>query len=416
MCLAVRDVLVVNSHDDVAEYTVDVETYLGYLRGQMTRDSEVAFSPLLHQDFHGDCRFSERVTWALVRVASCLQANASVTINDIIRELVDDYTLDETCRSGNANAAQHLVFCIQGWLTLLYIPSLPVEPDKCDSFKIDTRCSAGFRNEEQPISQSSRPFIEVLGVFGVFSDLGSNSFPRLESITERGGQLLFPSLLTASALTTVGGLEICWVDSISCHLALAPAKKLCLFRLPSFARLHLRDGSLLESTVQKIHDDDESLATIPFIQVADEILRSYHLLFGAERKARSLYRSKERKKARVDSLGGPDKLLDELCGYTATPFFRLPRVERPLATIDASVHFPAFAPRLLRLQKFMETRQARGLRGIYHDQRNSYQWWTFWAVIWIGGIGLLLSFVSTILTAIQTIYSVKSFYADACIA
>jgi len=57
----------------------------------------------------------------------------------------------------------------------------------------------------------------------------------------------------------------------------------------------------------------------------------------------------------------------------------------------------------------METRRARGLRALYYDQRDSQQWWTFWAVIWIGGLGVLLSFVQTILTAIQTVYSVKSF-------
>lgn len=110
-------------------------------------------------------------------------------------------------------------------------------------------------------------------------------------------------------------------------------------------------------------------------------------------------------------MASPDKLLDKLCGYNASRF-RIPLFELPLATMDASVHFPALAPRLLRLQRFVETRQARGLRFMYYDQRNPYQWWTFWAVVCIGSATFLLALISTGLTAVQTIYSVMSFHKD----
>ena len=160
-----------------------------------------------------------------------------------------------------------------------------------------------------------------------------------------------------------------------------------------------------------MNDDDESRNGYPFLQVADEIIRSYELLFGADLKAQSLYRSKERRRAKQRDTKSPDHLLDELCGYHASRF-SLWSLTRPLTTIDSSVHFPVLASRLLRLQRFVETRQARGLRALYYDQRDSFQWWTFWAVVWIGGISLLLSLVQTALTAIQTVYSIESFNAQ----
>lgn len=234
---------------DVAEYdTGDIVTYLGYIHGQLTRKHETVFSHLFHEGFRNDASFAERVLWSLAEVASLLQSNASTLINDVVRELADKSILNETCREDEAPAARRLVFCLLGWITLLYIPLLPSEPDESELLRIDTQGSPAFRGHEQPISQSSRPFLEVLGAFGVFPDLET---PPLDTRTpvDYGSQQLFPSFLSASTLITTGGLEICWVDTISSHLTFSPPK-LFLFRLPSFARLQLHKESLLERYAQ----------------------------------------------------------------------------------------------------------------------------------------------------------------------
>ncbi|CAM1505656.1 Fc.00g112930.m01.CDS01 [Cosmosporella sp. VM-42] len=407
--LAVHEALVGNATvGAVACVDRDVITYLTYLKAQITPEFTSNFSPLFIRDFRKECQSSEKVVWALVKVAALLRANLSAAIDDIVKGLIDDAVLDLTCATDNTAAAQYMIFCIQGWLTLLYLPSPPDGP-QCQHFKVNTQGSGTFRLKEQPLSQSSRPFLEVLEVFGVFSDLvrPTSNVDGYADSPKGSTQILLPSFLNASIITTIGGLEICWVDTLSAHLTFDSSKKLFVFRLPSFARLQAHEGSLLENVLGSLNDDDEGRIEFPFLQVADEIIRSYELLFGADRKAQSLYRSKERQKAEKDTRC-PDRLLDELCGYHVNRF-KLGSLARPLTTIDASVHFPVLASRLLRLQRFVETRQARGLRALYYDQRNSYQWWTFWAVIWIGGISLFLSFVQTTLTAVQTVYSIKSF-------
>lgn len=225
--------------------------YLGYIHGQLTRKHETAFSHLFHADFRNDATFSERVLWTLTEVASLLQSNVSTLINDVVRELADKSILNETCRDDDAPLAQRLVFCVLGWITLLYIPLLPSEePGESELLKVDTQGSPAFREQEQPISQSSRPFLEVLGAFGVFSDLETPSFDPRKSV-EHGGPQLFPGFLSASTLVAVGGLEICWVDTISSHLTFCPPK-LFLFRLPSFARLQLHKESLLERYAESL--------------------------------------------------------------------------------------------------------------------------------------------------------------------
>lgn len=231
----------------------DVDAYLSYLDKQLTHAFETAFSPLLHGNFRNGYCFAERIAWALVRVASLLRLNLSSTIIDIVGELVDQDVLEPTCTSENATTARYFVFCMEGWLTLLYLPSPPDESEE-QLFRIDTQDSGTFRLDVQPLSQCSRPFMEVLDVFGVFSDLSKPSMDP-EKFADKAGvsrQTLLPSFLAAPLVTSIGGFDICWVDTICTHLTFdASKKKLFVFRLPSFARIQTCEGSLLEMYVFK---------------------------------------------------------------------------------------------------------------------------------------------------------------------
>lgn len=139
--------------------------------------------------------------------------------------------------------------------------------------------------------------------------------------------------------------------------------------------------------------------------LANEILDSYSILFDCERKSRTIYSAMREKSAFSNGIGDP--LLDELCGYHR-PRWSISDLAPPRAAMDASLCFPILSTRLLKLQTYMDGQGARGLRALHRDRRDSYQWWTFWAVIWLGGLNLVFAFTQTITGIIQVVYAMKA--------
>ena len=91
-----------------------------------------------------------------------------------------------------------------------------------------------------------------------------------------------------------------------------------------------------------------------------------------------------------------DLLLPQLCSGKISPlqasdrgFYRLSR------------DFPVLRSRIAILQCQMSNLKPRGWKEIWKDKRDSAQWLTFWAVIVIGGAGILLSVVQVVLQAAQ---------------
>lgn len=137
----------------------------------------------------------------------------------------------------------------------------------------------------------------------------------------------------------------------------------------------------------------------------NETLDSYGLIFNYGPKSRALYRSKERKGALIN--GFIDPLLDELCGFHQSRW-RISDLSPPVSSIDANLCFPVLKDRLLKIQHHVQGRGPRGLRSLYQDRRDSYQWWAFWAVVWVGGVSIVLSFIQNILALLQVIYAIKA--------
>jgi hypothetical protein len=97
---------------------------------------------------------------------------------------------------------------------------------------------------------------------------------------------------------------------------------------------------------------------------------------------------------------GHDSLLPLLCGckcfdYSTfvqdQEFYRLRR------------DFPILRSRIASLHQHMSKMKPRGWREIWRDKRDSAQWFTFWAVIFIGGSGILLSFIQVVLQVAQLV-------------
>jgi hypothetical protein len=143
-----------------------------------------------------------------------------------------------------------------------------------------------------------------------------------------------------------------------------------------------------------------------------ELMLSYRLLFGQSSRSRKLVRDLlvEEKKANREV----DPLLEKLCtlplsgSWAAKLLSRgkhlvLPAEIFPQSTISASNvfmesgsysvehEFSVFGSRLLELQKYNLRQRPSRARDLWRDRRNPLQWYTFWAVIWVGGITIILA-------------------------
>jgi hypothetical protein len=63
--------------------------------------------------------------------------------------------------------------------------------------------------------------------------------------------------------------------------------------------------------------------------------------------------------------------------------------------------FPMFSQRLAKLQEFNLRQQPSKLRDLWRDRRNPLQWNTFWAVLIVGGLSILLAFAQLVVAIIQ---------------
>ncbi|KAK4197327.1 hypothetical protein QBC40DRAFT_351070 [Triangularia verruculosa] len=69
--------------------------------------------------------------------------------------------------------------------------------------------------------------------------------------------------------------------------------------------------------------------------------------------------------------------------------------------------FPVFGPRLLTLQRYNLRQQPSKIRDLWRDKRNPLQWYTFWAVFWVGGASILLSILQLLVGVAQLYAAVQ---------
>lgn len=75
-------------------------------------------------------------------------------------------------------------------------------------------------------------------------------------------------------------------------------------------------------------------------------------------------------------------------------------------TYSASDDFPTFGARLLALQHYNMRRQPSKMTDLWRDRRNPLQWYTFWAVIWVGMAGITLGLLQLLTGVVQMVYAI----------
>lgn len=132
-----------------------------------------------------------------------------------------------------------------------------------------------------------------------------------------------------------------------------------------------------------------------------EVLCSYRLIFGQHSKS---YKSFEKiNPSHTSEFYDPDPLLRQLCGKSCfnNAFYADIDGPRIKTMYSARGDFPNLGKRLLELQDYMNAQNAQNLIALWYDRRDILRFYTFWAVVVIGGVSVFLNFIQTVLTAVQ---------------
>jgi len=220
--------------------------------------------------------------------------------------------------------------------------------------------------------------------------------------TDKGTSTVVGASFNAHLLSTISRIKIRWMDCLACHLEFDDSTStLYLFRYPSFciANLPLEAGE--RNSLTTLHACGAAVATPhcgtpeDIDQLLCEILMTYRLLFK-DKASRKLFRSM-RPFGKTPS-SGHDHILASLCGRKH-PMISLELMTREV--YDLRVDFPILGNRLLPLMQHLSQRRPRTWRELWNDKRDSASWFTFWAVLIIGGVGLMLAFVQVVLQAVE---------------
>ncbi|KAI1408048.1 hypothetical protein F5Y13DRAFT_115086 [Hypoxylon sp. FL1857] len=309
------------------------------------------------------------------------------------------------------------IFSILCWTTMTLQPKLHW-PDFQGSPSLMVHSQASGQ-ESLRIEWVKRPIPALFRHFHRTMRTSCWRHPIGESKTDRSIALEL-SCLNYESLSGIAKISLVWVSDLTSHLDFdVTRRQLSIFRFPSFCALstavknEAQSIPILEELVRELYGTtaDAARESHDRAQLHREILMSYRLLFGQRRGSRQL--AKVALKTLKDKEGDKyDDLLDLLCTHRCDSKIRsLPVSLWPVTcrTFEGDLQeensyssqddFPLFGQRLVKLQEFTLRQQPSKLGDLWRDKRNPLQWYTFWAVLIVGGasilIGLLQLFIGT---------------------
>ena len=340
-------------------------------------------------------------------VARCARSSECPSIDSIIDCLIAQGTIKKLGEEERLTA-RGLVFAVLGWQTMLYIPALGTCPPQQLAVADEQEGYHGqaFLALKQSHTAAKKPFYEFLMGFGFL--LPPSNFSVTVQLEGKSASddltNIEPSSFNAFLLDSIGHFKIRWIDVLSCHLEFDErTKTLFLFRYPSFCYAcsikeasEKKTGSVIHAAASPPSSSGRWAAREDVTQMLEEILLSYRLLFGQNKRARRFYRT-------VDPFMGvaadcKDHLLSILCERKSCS---TAGVRGDKDTYSLQEDFPVLKSRIARLHKALAISKPSSWRQLWGDKRDSAGWFTFWAVILFGGVGILLSFIQVLLQIIQ---------------
>lgn len=338
-------------------------------------------------------------------VAAFVQDQKGISIDDVVEHLRITERLEATPESFKAQRL--LVFAILGWQSMLYRPAFnSCSADELAVRQHDDQSSSGLVFDTNKVSAdlADRPLFVLLKAFGNLLPSAPSNVTQLASENSKTAATwlpLDPAETNAYHLHTLLHVRVRWVDCLALHLDYNKSSRtLSLFSYPSFCVAMLQSkGTVFSFASTEKNSFDPRGSQEDISQLVREVLLSFRLLFGQHKLSRKLFPLIYRP---TEPLQEPDQLLPVLCmtKYIQQTSELLPAsVDQPV--YFAAQHFPVLSERIEIIAKELKNSRPTSIADLLRDRRDTLQFYTFWLVSIIGGIGIILSVVQVILQAIQ---------------
>lgn len=360
-------------------------------------------------DFHSDSEKQTNASFVTLWQEICrhMTTDVSISIDELILRLANNNALLLSSDVAALTTARNLVFTVIGWQTMLYRSDLRSCPrvqlaiaDEMDGHKGQANMS--LKQSQTCCKKSMHDFLLGFGVL-----LPPRNFTSLEATENKQAfkEIRVADVATFNAhfLTSLGGLNIKWVDSLACHLDLdCDSNTVFLFRYPSFCAANIcleKETAMHKSVIHACaapYSSGQWATEDDVEQMLTETLLTYRLLFGQSKPGRRLFRKLKPFEGVLEA--GMDKFLMTLCGhkiYETNPKLR----ERDI--YDLPRDFPVYRSRLAVLICHLNARKPRSWKELWQDKRDSASWLTFWVVLIFGGLGILLALLQVMLQIVQ---------------
>lgn len=384
-----------------------MQWYSWWVNEQMGIEPQERFSCL--PDFRNDSEKQSKESFVALWQEICrhMTTDASISIDDLISRLAQDQIILLSSDNASLINARSLIFTIIGWQTMLYRSDIGSCPrtqlaiaDEMDGHK--GQANICLKQSPTCCKKSMHEFLLGFGVLlpprnFILSEVSENKQAFKEI------RVVDTAAFNAHLLTSLGGLNIKWIDSIACHLDLdRDSNTVFLFRYPSFCAVNTRIESATAQPRSVIYAcaapySSGQWATEDDVrQMLMETLLSYRLLFGQSKQGRRLFR-KMKPFEGVPEVG-IDNLLITLAGHKRyDPISKL----RERDIYDLPRDFPIYRSRLAVLICHLNARKPRSWKELWQDKRDSASWLTFWVVLIFGGLGILLALLQVILQIVE---------------
>lgn len=227
------------------QLTLQQRSYIDYIKLNLANYPRKLFAEILHGPNKAETVEidAEEIFVLLISIARVAQDGGQFSIETALNQAVAENILHEdTLHPPLRQQTLSVLFSCVAWISMFYTPG-PHPALQYEFITVD-RSECMCIIDSQPISNTRLPLCELIQGFGPVLPTRRDSIVPNVSDSVFSAESLYVSLLNASTLVQVGGIQIQWITNVSSHLAFDPeTQTLMMFALPSFCRFSEDESS-----------------------------------------------------------------------------------------------------------------------------------------------------------------------------
>ncbi|KAI1121043.1 hypothetical protein F5Y10DRAFT_272464 [Nemania abortiva] len=412
--------------EQISLYKDCLDWFDSYLDQKFQEENQyllIALSPILEGNARANAQSVRKLISWIARVTASLDhaflGGISQEFHQTYGLAADDDSLINFCQS---------IFVLCGWITLLYKPQSSRIPGSIQMHPSSMNTNSG-RFRDQPVypdwtivdeDLKALSFQQLLACFGlrVPRQHPASAIAGSGSITDHKTSVTASNIFFSN-LVLVGKVEIQWVDSLIQHLDFDErTRTLKIFKYPAYCTLIClsspKSTDFLNRLIEEAKDNDSGLSYSPnhhamgrpFDNFCREVLISFGIIFGQDRKSREMAQINLRQAWPIEVAS--DRILRSICGtgskgWKHHPLFHY-LVSPPLrANYSVNVGFPLLGEKLLQLHEFMDAQSPNDFRTLFFDRRDHLRYWSFICLLGLGVASIALQTLQVLLAIVQVI-------------